>query len=431
MVDGTNVIWNNFINASNYLTIYWWSVNVTDGYNWTNETYHFKTLENQAPSISDIIPSNGSTGISKSTTTLSVSITDNGGDNFNWTIETSPHIGNSSENNSSSGIKSCSISGLSYSSTYYWYVNVTDGIISTNRSFYFTVENQPYGNDGNNGGSPPPPPQNIPPTANAGGPYFGNVNEIITFDGSNSYDSEGPITNFSWDFGDGCSGIGQKTTHAYSIVKNYTVILTVVDSYGASDTDIVIATIIESNQNDSGSSSQDNTNDNTSNEGNKTRDNDNDGLPNDIEEKLGLDANSSFGVENVTIDNMTGYMVDINGDGKVDLFYNPINGKKSMLNDKGNGVYLIDFDCDGDFDYSYDVIKDVLSSYDSFSKIEDTQIYKFEFWQFILVTMVFILFLFFFFKKKGLLHFIKFKKSHTPYRIENRYDKMDNNSSEM
>jgi len=400
LVNSTNTSYQH--SNLNFGTTYYyqaWSWNDTDNC-WSNTSRcDNATTHNTPPILTDENPLNGSTGIAKSTSTLSVSISDNGEDNFNWTIETCPCIGFNSENDSSSGIKSCSISGLSYSSTYYWYVNVTDGINSTNRTFRFTVENKPSGNGGNNGGSPPRPPQNIPPTANAGGPYFGNVNEVITFDGSNSFDINGNIVNFSWDFGDGRSGIGKKTTHIYTTPKNYTVILSVVDNYGAVDTDIVIASIIESIHNNSGSS-QNNTKNNTSNEGNKTRDNDNDGLPNDIEKKLGSDVNSSSGVENITIDNITSFLVDTNGDGKVDLFYTPITGKKSLLKDQGNGLYLIDVDDDGDFDYSYDIIQDVLSPYESFSKIEKTKSYKFEIWQLIVVILFIMLLLLFFFKRK-------------------------------
>jgi len=43
LTSGTNVIWNEFTNASSYSTVYYWSVNVTDGYSWTNRTYYFTT----------------------------------------------------------------------------------------------------------------------------------------------------------------------------------------------------------------------------------------------------------------------------------------------------------------------------------------------------------------------------------------------------
>ncbi|MCX6667835.1 MAG: DUF2341 domain-containing protein [Euryarchaeota archaeon] len=44
---------NNF---SKYNTIYWWSVNLTDGYSWANRTYHFTTTENMNTSVDMITP---------------------------------------------------------------------------------------------------------------------------------------------------------------------------------------------------------------------------------------------------------------------------------------------------------------------------------------------------------------------------------------
>ena len=39
----TSAVWGEYTNASVYSTTYWWSVNLTDGTDWTNETYHFTT----------------------------------------------------------------------------------------------------------------------------------------------------------------------------------------------------------------------------------------------------------------------------------------------------------------------------------------------------------------------------------------------------
>ncbi|MFA5014542.1 MAG: N-acetylmuramoyl-L-alanine amidase, partial [Actinomycetota bacterium] len=44
---------------------------------------------------------------------------------------------------------------------------------------------------------------NSNPVANPGGPYQGIVSEAITFNGSASADSDGTITEYLWDFGDG------------------------------------------------------------------------------------------------------------------------------------------------------------------------------------------------------------------------------------
>ena len=55
------------------------------------------------------------------------------------------------------------------------------------------------------------------------------VLEPVYFDGSNSYDPDGIIKNYNWDFGDRNHGTGVKTEHEYSKTGLYTVTLTVND----------------------------------------------------------------------------------------------------------------------------------------------------------------------------------------------------------
>jgi chitodextrinase len=120
-------------------TLYKWFVNATDG-NWTRKWYIFTT--NKSPTVSSPNPSNGETNVSLCNSSLSISIFDPDGDSFNWSIETSPNIGNSSSNGANNGSKSCSISGLSYSTTYYWFVNITDGNSYITKSYSFTTGNE-------------------------------------------------------------------------------------------------------------------------------------------------------------------------------------------------------------------------------------------------------------------------------------------------
>ena len=71
------------------------------------------------------------------------------------------------------------------------------------------------------------------------------VNEAITFDGSASTDPDGEIVSYEWDFGDGnvTSTLDPVITHAYAEAGNYTVILTVTDDDGATNSTTKIITI--------------------------------------------------------------------------------------------------------------------------------------------------------------------------------------------
>ena len=61
------------------------------------------------------------------------------------------------------------------------------------------------------------------------------IGEEITFDASDSYDPDGEIVSYEWDFGDDSTGNGEVVTHAYSSADAYTVTLTVTDDDGVTD----------------------------------------------------------------------------------------------------------------------------------------------------------------------------------------------------
>ena len=88
-------------------------------------------------------------------------------------------------------------------------------------------------------------PSNLQPVSDAGGPYYGDIDETIYFDGSNSYDPDGVIVEYEWDFGDGTTEYGVISTHTYSSVGNYTVTFTITDDEGKTDFDITYANISE------------------------------------------------------------------------------------------------------------------------------------------------------------------------------------------
>ena len=201
------------ITGLEYETTYYWYVNASDDYDSINEIYWFTTTSppvNQALSFSSILPSNGTTGVSISKGSISLTIEDPDGDIFNWTITSNPDIGSSSGYNESNGSKSCSISGLIYSTTYNWFVNATDGNLWSNASYSFTTESEPLPPPPGGGGFPPGGPlPNAAPTADAGGPYTALVTENIVFNGSESNDSDGNIVSWEWNFGDGFNASGE------------------------------------------------------------------------------------------------------------------------------------------------------------------------------------------------------------------------------
>jgi C1A family cysteine protease len=86
---------------------------------------------------------------------------------------------------------------------------------------------------------------NWAPIVDAGGLYFGEIGESITFDSSNSIDPEGDIVTYEWDFGDGTNGTGATPIHSYTAEGIYAVTLTVTDSQGNSGKDTALVGIGE------------------------------------------------------------------------------------------------------------------------------------------------------------------------------------------
>jgi PKD repeat protein len=72
------------------------------------------------------------------------------------------------------------------------------------------------------------PTENQPPIARAkASPRLVKIGESVQFDASDSSNSDGPITDYQWNFGDGQSGQGEIATHAYAQAGRYSVVLTV------------------------------------------------------------------------------------------------------------------------------------------------------------------------------------------------------------
>ena len=86
---------------------------------------------------------------------------------------------------------------------------------------------------------------NDAPVADAGGPYSALVGELVVFDGSGSFDLDGSIVAFEWDFGDGSTGSGVAPSHTFLSAGLYVVSLTVTDDGGLTDTATSSADIAE------------------------------------------------------------------------------------------------------------------------------------------------------------------------------------------
>ena len=97
-----------------------------------------------APIVSDVSPIDEAVGIPISLGQLSFRLTDYEGNLMNYTVTTSPNVGSGSGVNVGNGIKTVSISGLSISTTYTWYVNVTDGTHANSATFSFTTRPKIY-----------------------------------------------------------------------------------------------------------------------------------------------------------------------------------------------------------------------------------------------------------------------------------------------
>jgi len=91
-----------------------------------------------------------------------------------------------------------------------------------------------------------PPPGPKPPVASfTFSPANPRVDEGATLDASASFDPDGQIVSYIWNFGDGFTGEGEIATHSYSKEGNYKVTLTVVDNDGKSSSTSQTVTVVK------------------------------------------------------------------------------------------------------------------------------------------------------------------------------------------
>jgi PKD repeat protein len=324
---------------------------------------------------------------------LRVTIQDFDGDSFNWTITTSPNIGNSNETGANNGTKNCSIVvSLAYSTTYTWYVTAYDGVYWTNKTYWFSTESQ---GGGYYPGEPPAGTPNVKPVANtsAGEPYHGYVDSEILFDGSKSYDPDGNITKWLWVFGDKTNGTEKTVRHIYSKSGTYTVTLTVTDDDGATNSDTTSCLIKQQNRPPtkpivtgptSGtkntlytytafSTDADNNTIRYTFDWGESVSQSSGFLPNGtrypvnhswaaagryiVTETVTDNQTESFSNITVYIDAVqtrgVGYLLDYDGDGVYDAFYSEESKQTITTIQKKDGSYFIDSDGDGDWEYRY------------------------------------------------------------------------------
>jgi PKD repeat protein len=87
------------------------------------------------------------------------------------------------------------------------------------------------------------------PIADAGPAVAACTGQTVRLDGSGSSDADGAVNAFSWNFGDGTTGGGERPTHVFERPGTYTVTLTIAGdargACGALDTDETTVTVVE------------------------------------------------------------------------------------------------------------------------------------------------------------------------------------------
>ena len=86
---------------------------------------------------------------------------------------------------------------------------------------------------------------NEAPVADAGPDQSAYVGDTVNFDGSGSYDPDGEIVSYEWDFGDGGTASGAIVSHIYETAGTYVAILTVTDNGDLTDSDDVVVIVEE------------------------------------------------------------------------------------------------------------------------------------------------------------------------------------------
>ncbi|GAH68428.1 unnamed protein product, partial [marine sediment metagenome] len=137
-----------FAQASSYSTKYWWRVYANASGCNVSATYHFTTVSNNVPVVSNPYPSNESTDVGL-VVSIGVTVADADGHSMNITWCTNASGGwqqiglNHTNIQGGTYYKIDAVNFEKYNTTYWWSVNVTDGFDWTNRTYSFTAEDEP------------------------------------------------------------------------------------------------------------------------------------------------------------------------------------------------------------------------------------------------------------------------------------------------
>ena len=120
-------------------------------------------------------------------------------------------------------------------------------LICTNATVTVKDSSSSNGGSGNSGGGTvtPPPPINQNPVAIIDQPNETYVNTTVNFTANQSYDPDGTLVAYLWDFGDDAISTNETTNHVYIRPNVYAVTLTVTDNDGATNTASKYITVLE------------------------------------------------------------------------------------------------------------------------------------------------------------------------------------------